>query len=270
METASNQQDSKALSYTYGEFDGDQVAHGFFTRRGGVSTGIYAGLNTGAGSNDDPQHVRQNRKIVAKALGTQSDRLLSLYQIHSDQCVVVSDIWGAEERPEGDSMVTDRPNIALGVLTADCTPVLFQGQKLDGSPVIGAAHAGWKGALGGILEATLREMVSLGAQAQSIKACIGPCIGKRSYEVDESFFKRFVERDDNHERFFGAAARNRHFMFDLGGYCALRLYESGLKNVGILGLDTYANEEEFFSYRRTTHREESDYGRQISTIMIRN
>ncbi len=261
-----NQQDSKEISYHHESFAGACISHGFFTRRGGVSAGIYEGLNCGQGSDDNPDHIKQNRSIVAEHLGASSDDLLSVHQIHSDQCIYVTERWEPDNRPQADAMVTDKAGFALGILTADCAPVLFYGEKSDGVPVIGAAHAGWKGALGGILESTLKAMKELGAQ--NIKASIGPCIDKRSYEVDESFFERFVQAHESYERFFGAAQKKEHYMFDLAGFCALRLYESGLKEVHIWGLDTYVREDEFFSYRRTTHRQEKEYGRQISAIII--
>lgn len=267
MSEAATKTAMRAISpYIYDGFDAARVAHGFFTRAGGVSEGIYAGLNCGQGSNDKAAHVKENRARVAAHLG--AGEILSLYQIHSDKCLPVESSWG-DERPEGDAFVTDKPGIALGILTADCAPVLFAGTKSDGSPVIGAAHAGWKGSIGGVLQSTVKMMITCGAEIESIKAVIGPCIAKKSYEVDAGFFKTFLETDENFENFFGAGAREGYFQFDLEGFCANQLAAVGLKTVHMMGLDTYAREDEFYSYRRKTHRGEADYGRQISAIMIK-
>lgn len=245
------------------------VFHGFFGRSGGVSTDVYASLNCGIGSDDDPAAVHENRKRVAAAVGVATDHLLSVYQVHGDQCVSVEGPWAAQGRPEADAMVTDVPGVALGIMTADCAPVLFYGQKSDGSPVIAAAHAGWGGALKGILGATVQAMVTKGAQEGSIHAAIGPCIGQASYEVKEAFAEPFMAEDEANETFFMAGQRAGHLQFDLPGYCALKLAKAGLRRVYIKDLDTYFNEEDFYSYRRTTHREEKDYGRQLSVICIR-
>ncbi len=242
------------------------VFHGFFGRFGGLSKNVYASLNCGPGSDDNPEHVKANRKIVADVAGCAPDHLLSLHQVHGDVCVRVEAVWSA--RPQADAMVTDKPGFALGILTADCAPVLFAGQKTDGAPVIGAAHAGWGGALRGILESTVREMTALGAEPGSLKACIGPCIGKASYEVKDEFATPFYQEDDENERFFKAAKAPGHLMFDLAGYCAFKLFKAGVRDVLIKDLDTYFHEEDFFSYRRATHRSEKDYGRQISVIKI--
>lgn len=258
------------MKFTQQGFEAAGVEHGFFGREGGVSGGIYASLNCGAGSNDDPQHVVENRKRVAEEMGVEPENLLSLYQIHSDKCLVITEAFPADNKPQADAFVTEQRGIALGILTADCGPVLFHGQKRDGSPVIGAAHAGWRGAHGGVLEATIAAMNDLGVATEDIKACIGPCIGKGSYEVDDGFFEVIVKEDEEYERFFGVGARDGHHMFDLAGYCAFRLARAGLKTVFITDRDTYAEEEAFFSYRRTTHRKEEDYGRQISAIVIKS
>lgn len=260
--------DSEPLYYSQEGFvDGAAVFHGFFSRRGGVSKDVYASLNCGAGSDDEPEHVKQNRAIVAEIVGCAPDHLLSLYQIHSPRCMRVEKPWGAE-RPEADAMATDKAGIALGILTADCGPVLFSGQKADGSAVVAAAHAGWGGALKGVLESSIRAMEDLGAEKGSIRAVVGPCISRESYEVGEEFVDPFLKEDEESERFFMAGQRAGHLMFDLPGYCAFRLARAGLKKVFIKDLDTYFNEEDFFSYRRKTHRKEKDYGRQISVIMI--
>lgn len=248
---------------------GDRVVHGFTGRNGGVSPGIYTSLNTGRGSDDNPANVKENYKIVAQFFGIQAQNILTLHQVHGDTCLNVTEGWNENARPEADAFVTDRAGIALGVLTADCAPVLFTAEKKDGTPVIGAAHAGWKGAIGGILESTVETMRAYDIKEDSLRAAIGPCIAQTSYEVDEGFFRKFCEDDEGNEKFFKNAQKENHYMFDLPGYCAARLAQSGLKNVFIKDLDTYFNEEDFYSYRRATHRAESDYGRQISLIVIR-
>lgn len=265
-----NPQVSKPIFYENASFAAAApgLFHGFFTRRGGVSAGVYAALNCGPGSNDAADLVQRNREIVAQTAGCAPEDLLSLYQMHSAECVVACQSLGTD-RPKGDAMVTDVPGLALGILTADCAPVLFHGQKADGTPVIGAAHAGWGGALKGVLDNSVQEMIALGAQPASIKAAIGPCIAQASYEVREEFAAPFYEQDEESERFFMLARREGHLMFDLAGYCALRLSKAGVMDISIKDLDTYAHEADFFSYRRTTHRGETDYGRQISLITIR-
>ncbi len=254
--------------YSENSFD-DEVFHGFFTRLGGVSPQPYAGLNCGTGSGDAASNVQENRNLVAAEIGIKSKNFLSLYQIHSAKVIEVNKPWANLERPKADGFVTDKTGIALGILTADCAPVLFYGRKSDGSPVIGAAHAGWGGALGGVLENTVKSMENLGALKAHIKAIIGPCISKSSYEVDMSFMDKFISQSEESEKFFQAASSKGHVMFDLSGYCAWRLFEDGLKNISLLDIDTYENEAEFFSYRRATHRGEKDYGRQISVIFIK-
>lgn len=244
----------------------DGVAHGFFGRAGGVSGGIYAGLNCGVGSSDVPADVKANRASVAEAIGVNPENILSLYQVHGDACLKVDKPHNS--RSEADAQVTDVPGLAISILTADCAPVLFHGKKASGKPVIGAAHAGWKGALGGVLESTVYAMEEYGVKAETIRAAIGPCIGKRSYEVGEDFAKPFLEQDPESERFFMAGAKAGHLMFDLAGYCASRLYECGVNKVAITGADTFAREKDYYSFRRATHRKEPDYGRQISVIVI--
>lgn len=253
----------------FGDNTNDPVFHGFFGRQGGFSKGVYNGLNCGRGSDDAPENVKANLGAIAEMIGVAPDHILTLHQVHGKSCAVVSDIWDIENRPQADAFVTDRAGIALGILTADCAPVLFSGKKADGAAVIGAAHAGWKGAIGGALDSTVQKMVQIGAEINSITACIGPCIAQGSYEVTEDFFTPFEKEDPENERFFMAARREGHLMFDLAGYCAFRLAKLGLKNVFIKDLDTYFNEEDFFSYRRATHRDEKDYGRQISLILIK-
>lgn len=245
---------------------GAKVSHRFYTRIGGVSGSPYESLNCGTGSNDDPVNVLQNRGRVADDFGVAHDHLLSVYQIHGSIVHRVGSVW--DECPHGDAMVTDKPGIALGILTADCAPVLFSGQKADGSPVVGAAHAGWKGALTGVLDNVVSEMVKLGANANTIHACVGPCIAQESYEVSNTFKEPFLDENDESVRFFVGGSREGHSFFDLNGYCLWRLMRLGLENVSSIGIDTYMNEAEFFSYRRATHRNERDYGRQISVIVI--
>lgn len=263
--------DSKLIYYQVKAFvdaETQGVFHAFFGRRGGVSTDIYASLNCGEGSDDNPGQVTQNRKIVAETLGVTSSRLLTLYQEHGTSCITVEEPWLSHEKPKADAFVTDKPGLALAILTADCTPVLFYGTKSNGDPVIGAAHAGWRGAVGGVLESCIEGMVKLGAQRSAIRACIGPCIGKESYEIDQGFYDQFMAVDKDYERFFETRGKAGHYMFDLPGFCAHRLHAAGLTRVYIKELDTYFNEEEFFSYRRATHRREVDYGRQVSAIVI--
>lgn len=242
------------------------VRHGFFTREGGVSRGIYATLNCGYGSDDDPGAVRENRARVARDLSVEPERLLTVYQVHSPTVLRVTGAWEPTVPPQADAMVTDMPSVALGILTADCAPVLFA----DGTArVIGAAHAGWKGAFAGVLEATIEAMTALGAHRSRIVAAIGPTISRDAYEVGPEFRARFVEASHANERWFIPSAREEHFMFDLPAYAAARLDAAGVAAVATLGLCTYADETRFFSYRRTVHRGETDYGRQISAIALR-
>jgi YfiH family protein len=247
-----------------------KIQHGFFGRQGGVSQGTYESLNCGPGSDDDPRAVQENRARVAKHFGVGADKLASVWQIHSPDCLIIDQIPpSGDKRPKADAMVTDKAGLILGVLTADCGPILFAGEKADGSPVIGAAHAGWGGALKGVLESTLEKMKECGATDGSLRAAIGPCIGPASYEVSQGYEKPFLERDPEDERFFRAARQEGHLMFDLPGYIANRLAQAGVTQVTITGHDTYALAEEFFSYRRATHNNDPDYGRQISAIFIK-
>jgi YfiH family protein len=237
------------------------VAHGFIGRRGGVSTGILAGLNVGSGSKDDPALIAENRRRATEAV-LPGGRLVTVYQVHSPDAVTVHAPFDEAARPHADALVTDRPGLALGILTADCAPVLFADREAG---VIGAAHAGWKGAIGGVTDAAILAMEKLGAKRERIAAAIGPCIARASYEVDEGFFARFAQVDPATERFF-ADGKPGHFQFDLEAYVMHRLAEAGLRTVEALGLDTYANEDRYYSFRRATHRGEPDYGRQISII----
>lgn len=242
------------------------VRHGFFGRTGGVSTGLYASLNCAQGSEDNPKATAENRDLVRLALG--AAHLCNPYQIHSGICHTVTGPWDEGKRPEGDALVTDKPGIALGVLTADCAPILMVGRKSDNSPVIAAIHAGWGGAFGGVIESAVKAMEALGAPAAAITAAIGPCIQQKSYEVGAEFYERFVRDDDANDAFFKAASREWHYMFDLAGFCMKQLALAGVTQVHDCGIDTYAAEDRYFSYRRATHRGKPDYGRQMSAIAI--
>lgn len=239
------------------------IRHGFFTRAGGVSTGIYRGLNAGVGSNDAPDAVAENRARVAGAIGVEADRLLTLYQTHSADALIVTEPFG-QPRPKADAMVTDRPGIALGVLAADCGPILYADAEAG---VVGAAHAGWKGAFTGILESTIEAMETLGAKRERIVAVLGPSIGPLNYEVGPEFMDRFTAANPVNAAYFTPSVNAGHAMFDLNRYTVDRLSNAGIQ-AGMIGLCTYADEDRFFSYRRSTHRREADYGRQISAIVL--
>lgn len=247
----------------------DDIVHGFFGRNGGASRGIYSSLNCGIGSGDEPGAVRENRGRVAESLRMGAENLVTLHQVHSADCVVLRAPWALDDRPQADAMVTDVPGLAMGVLTADCGPVLFYGAKADGAPVVGAAHAGWGGAVRGVLEATVKAMLAQGARAETLRAAVGPCIGPESYEVSDGFKAPFMAQDEENAVFFAPATRAGHLMFDLPGYIRRRLMLAGVGVVGCRGVDTCFNEEDYFSYRRSTHRAEPDYGRQISVIGIK-
>lgn len=240
------------------------VPHGFLGRQGGVSTGIHAGLNVGLGSEDDAAAINENRRRAVDAVAS-GRALVTLHQVHSAEAVAVTAPFPDAERPRADAMVTDRPGLLLGILTADCVPVLFADGRAG---VVGAAHAGWKGALGGVTDATVAAMERLGADRGRIVAAIGPCIARSSYEVDAGFLDRFVAADPDNERFFREGRRPDHHQFDIEAYVAHRLADAGVARIEALGLDTYADPERFFSYRRATHRGEADYGRQISLIGV--
>ncbi|MGK6353642.1 peptidoglycan editing factor PgeF [Sphingomonas sp. DT-207] len=237
------------------------VPHGFLGRRGGVSTGVVAGLNTGTGSADDPALIAENRRLAVEVVLPDA-RLVTVYQVHSPDAVTVIEPYDEALRPHADALVTDRPGLALGILTADCAPVLLADREAG---VVGAAHAGWKGAIGGVTDSTIAAMETLGARRERIAAAVGPCIARASYEVDDSFFRRFAEADPANERFF-ADGRAGHHQFDLEAYVAHRLAAAGVRTIEMLGQDTYSQPDRFFSFRRATHRGEPDYGRQISII----
>jgi YfiH family protein len=235
----------------------EALPHGFLGRRGGVSTGDLAGLNVGYGSGDDREAIAENRRRAIAAVLPGAE-LATVHQVHSATCVYVDQPWPQDERPRADAMVTDRPNLLLGILTADCAPVLFADPE---ACVIGAAHAGWRGALAGVTDSTITAMEALGARRERIVAAVGPCIAQSSYEVDDAFRDRFLAADPANERFFAPGPH-----FDLETYVVQRLRAAGVGTVEPLGLDTYAAPDLFYSYRRATHRGEADYGRQVSLI----
>jgi polyphenol oxidase len=243
------------------------IAHGFFGRQGGVSEGLYASLNCGPGSNDVRANVVENRRRVFERLaGGAAGKLVTLYQIHSPQAVIVETPWEIGAQPQADAMATNVPGIALGILTADCAPVLLVDND---AKVIGAAHAGWKGAAAGVIAAVVSAMEKLGARRARIRAAIGPAIAQANYEVGPEFRVRFMEMDSAHAQFFAPGARAEHWQFDLEGFVAGQLAASGVGDVEPLSTCTYAREDAFFSFRRTTHRGEADYGRDISAIMLK-
>ena len=237
------------------------VPHAFFGRQGGVSTGACASLNAGLGADDDPQAVAENRRRAAAAV-LPGAALVGVYQVHGRDVATVREPWPDADRPHADALVTDRPGVLLGILTADCAPVLLADVAAG---VVGAAHAGWKGALAGVTDATLDAMAALGAHRDRVVAAIGPCIARASYEVDDAFLRRFADVDPANERFFADAGPGHH-RFDLEAYVAQRFASAGVARVEAVGLDTYADDTRFFSYRRATHRREPTYGRQISLI----
>ena len=241
------------------------IRHGFFTRAGGVSDGIYQSLNGGVGSEDAPAKVAENRARMAKSLNVEPDRFLTCYQIHSPQVVVAETPWPASERPRADAIVTRTPNLAIGVSTADCGPVLFADAEVR---VIGAAHAGWRGALTGVIESTVAAMEKFGAKRARIVAAAGPMIRQPNYEVGQDLLDRFVAMEANTVRFFKTAKRPGHFMFDLGGYIGSRLRRAGIAEIEDLGHCTYADPAQFYSYRRATHLAEPDYGRHVNAIAL--
>ncbi len=241
------------------------IRHGFFTREGGVSGGFYAGLNGGIGSRDSAADVAENRARMAAALGVTPQRLLTAYQIHSPQAVIVQTAWTVDARPHADGIATRTLGVAIGVTTADCGPVLFAEPTAG---VIGAAHAGWRGALTGIVEATVAAMEQLGADRTRIHAVLGPMIRQRNYEVGPDLISRFTAEDSDSGRFFIPAQREGHAMFDLAGYIGTRLERAGVRQFEDLGFCTYADSARFFSFRRSTHTAEPDYGRHVNAIAL--
>ena len=241
------------------------IRHAFFTRAGGVSDGIYASLNGGVGSRDESARIRENRARMAAALGVEATSLLTSHQIHSPDVIVVENPWPADARPRADGIVTRTPGLAIGVATADCGPVLFADPD---ARVIGAAHAGWRGALAGVVEATVAAMEKLGADKGRIRAVIGPMIRQNNYEVGPELVARFTAEDPASPRFFAPATRDGHALFDLAGFIGMRLDLAGIRQIEDLALCTYADPARFFSFRRSTHRGEADYGRHINAITL--
>ncbi len=239
------------------------ITHGFFTRTGGVSEGLYSGLNCGVGSKDKPESVQENRARVQETLG--AEQLVSLYQTHSPDAVIVTQNW-AGTPPQADALVTNQTGIALGILTADCVPVLFCDPTLR---VIGAAHAGWKGAIAGVTDNTILAMETLGAKRENITCAIGPCIGYDSYEVSEDFLTPFLTLDAHNTRFF-KQNKQKSWYFDIRGFVQTKLARAGINLLEVLPHDTYKDTSLFYSYRRTCHKQEPDYGRQISAIMLKD
>ncbi len=240
------------------------LRHGFFSREGGVSRGLYAALNGGVGSHDNPQHVAENRRRMAERIGVAPHQLLTAFQIHSPDVAVATTPWDTATRPRADAIVTRTSGLAIGVTAADCGPVLLADAK---ARVIAAAHAGWKGALAGVLESTVSAMEKLGAERGNIVAAIGPLIRQQSYEVGNEFVERFVQREAENTAFFLPSPREGHAMFDLAGFIRKRLEEASVLVIDDLGVDTYSDER-FFSYRRSVHRAEADYGRHVHAIVL--
>ena len=241
------------------------IRHGFFTRSGGVSQGVYATLNGGTGSDDAPDMITENRARMAAVLGVAPDRLLTAYQIHSPDVVMAERPWTRENRPRADAIVTRTPELAVGISTADCGPLLFADSQAG---VVGAAHAGWRGALTGVVEATIAAMEKLGADRGRIAVALGPTIRQRNYEVGPEFIERFLAADAANASFFTASKRDGHALFDLTGYIAERVTRAGIENFEDLGLCTYAEPERFYSYRRMTLLGEPDYGRHVNAIAL--
>lgn len=241
------------------------IKHAFFTRDGGVSDGVYATLNCGPGSHDDLDLVKENRAIALRELGAPPDKLCTTSQVHGDSVVFTTRPWHSGQAPNADGMVTDREGVVLGILSADCAPVLLADPA---ARVIGAAHAGWRGLAAGIIDEVLRAMIELGASLQTIRAAVGPCIAQPSYEVGGDMRTTFLDHDPEDERFFAQGVDSESFQFDLPGCTQARLHTCGVQSVECAGVDTYDEESLFFSYRRNTHRGESDYGRQLSAIFL--
>lgn len=239
------------------------VKHGFFGREGGVSSGIYASLNAGTGSNDDPANVLENRRRIAAAFGVERDHLTGVHQVHSPTAVFIDAPWKSE-RPRADALVTTTPRLAISILTADCTPILFADREAN---VIGAAHAGWRGAIGGVIESTVRLMEEHGAERARVAAAIGPCIHQNSYEVGPEFEAEFLAADPAFARFFAPGSGDR-FHFDLPGFCISCLEAAGVAQIETLPLDTYAESTRLHSHRRSVHEKAGDYGRNCSVIML--
>ncbi|MBV1863966.1 MAG: peptidoglycan editing factor PgeF [Rhodobacteraceae bacterium] len=245
--------------------DAIAARHGFFTRKGGISSGIFAGLNCGPGSSDQDEVVQLNRHLVAESLGVADKNLLTVHQVHSAEVITVASPFSADHpKPKGDALVTSQKGLALGILTADCAPILFEDSKAG---VIGAAHAGWQGALGGVIATVITAMEALGADRQSIHASIGPCISQKAYEVGQEFLEEFIALDMQFTSFFAQGEGDR-YQFDLPRFCLHKLRQEQIGQANWTSHCTYSEENRFYSYRRTTHRGEPDYGRQISAIVL--
>lgn len=239
------------------------ITHRFFTKKSGVSDGIYASLNCGYGSGDDLAKVSENRaRVMAESGG---GILCTVHQTHSADAVIIDKPWKHKDAPKADALVTSKTNVILGILTADCLPVLFADGK---NGVIAAAHSGWKGAISGVIENTIEKMQQIGARLSDIQATIGPAIAQKSYEVGAEFLARFIEHDAGNKQFFIKSPQENHYMFDLPGYARHRLIKAGISQINIIAQDTYFNDNEFFSYRRSCKRGEAAYGRQISVIKM--
>lgn len=242
-----------------------KTSHAFFGRNGGVSTNIYSSLNCALSSGDAPENVAENRRRVAEKMMVENSNLVTLAQIHSNICLTITDITTLPHRQQADAMATNISGVALGILTADCAPVLLHDAKNN---VIGAAHAGWKGAIAGVIENTIAAMLAIGAEKQHIAAVIGPCIAQNSYEVDADFRENFIQQKAEDSCWFDMGADSSHWQFDLAGFVMNRLVATGIGSYAIISEDTYSQPEHFFSYRRATHLAEADYGRQISAIAL--
>lgn len=243
----------------------DNIKHGFFSRRGGVSSGVYQGLNVGLGSNDNRDLVLKNRDLATNFLVGDNGHLQTLYQIHSNSVVILDDSNSLPtSAPEADGLVTNQPNLMIGILTADCAPVLFADPVAG---VVGACHAGWKGALSGVVKNTVQAMVKLGASTDKISATVGPCIAQKSYEVSDEFLAQFLATDPTFQCYF-LAGKAGHHQFDLPNFVKDQVIAAGVESVEALPLDTYELEQDFYSYRRMTHKKEADYGRQLSAIAL--
>jgi polyphenol oxidase len=253
------------LRMSVSDLDFEGSAHAFFGRMGGVSESIYASLNCGPGSNDNREHVLENRRRAVHALANEKSGLATLYQVHGREAVTVREPWAIGSAPRADAMATDVRGFALGILTADCAPILLADPQ---ARVIGAAHAGWKGALAGVIESAVAAMEQLGAQRDRIAAAIGPCISQGSYEVGDELRTSVAQVRADDAQFFVPSERAGHWRFDLGGYARARLQDAGVEKISVVPACTYLQEPAFFSYRRTAHRGEPDYGRQLSAIML--
>jgi YfiH family protein len=241
------------------------IAHAFFGRTGGVSEGLYSSLNCGPGSEDDREHVVENRRRALASLASIRTKLVTLYQVHGRDTVLAREAWEISRAPRADAMVTDVPGIALGILTADCAPVLFADAEAG---VVGAAHAGWKGALAGVIGSAVAGMERLGAKRDRIRAAIGPCISQESYEVGDELRIALASGQPDNAAFFAPAKRAEHWQFDLAGFARAQLHRAGIEDAVLIPACTYLQESDFYSYRRATHRGERDYGRQLSAILL--